>query len=165
MTNLTKQLHTLPTEKHNCQYPDASSGNMNTPREWQRCKQAAGWIWLVLRKWEALASAITYLALCTLSVSLQEGSAFYSAHSCWERVCMSPHMHVVPTTYIKCVGRPNISLLFQVSAERQEKNPEGQRVTSGQEHWPVLRNQHELPESLVRGSLKPIKGFAQGRFK
>lgn len=46
-----------------CSHPDASSGNMNTPREWQGCEQAGGWIWLVhaasnggkliLRKWEA----------------------------------------------------------------------------------------------------------------
>lgn len=119
---------------------------MNTPREWQRCEQAAGWIWLVhaasnegkliLRKWEALASEVTYLALCTLCLSAFRKDVLFQGTLMLRKsvhvptyACVTHHLY--KTCVSTCVHaytpyRPNISLLLYFSAEGQEENPEGQ---------------------------------------
>lgn len=143
MTNLIKQLHALPTENHNWKCPGASSGNMNAPREWQRCEQAAGWIWLVhaasnegkmiLRKWETLANATTYLADCTLCLSAFRKDVLLTMPTHVEKECVHvPTFACAPHYLYKMCGCMHILNMnqifhFYVSAEGQEKSPEGQR--------------------------------------
>lgn len=122
----------------------------------------------------------SHIWLSELYINLQGGCA--CEHPCEkECICVSTHIYIYAYTHA-CIILPPISIKFICAFAcmcvlpvhqtihlwfkfllQDRRKTLKDRVLNGQEHLSILRIQP--PENLVRGSLKPIKGFGQGRFK